>query len=191
MNAKFFAAAALAAFACASAHAADFNKSKLYIGGGLGLADSDVSCAGSGCDSSDTGFKLFGGYHFTPELALELSYIDFGSARRVGGYLVTVDQATSAFGASAAYTYKLNTAWSLQGRLGLASVDSKATAAVPIIGASTSDSESNTAVLFGLSLGYAIAPHLTVHAGWDFTSGKLQGEDSNVNLLSAGLSYSF
>ena len=62
-----------------------------YVGGGVGLADSDISdndydsdlanigyTASSNVDDSDTGWKLFGGYQFNQYLAIEGSYVDLG-----------------------------------------------------------------------------------------------------------------
>ncbi|HEX3141211.1 MAG TPA: hypothetical protein VHQ87_14215, partial [Rhizobacter sp.] len=40
---------------------------QLYVGAAGGLTNQDVSCANfSSCDKSDTGFKLYAGYKFTP-----------------------------------------------------------------------------------------------------------------------------
>ncbi len=65
--------AALAFSAAASAQG--------YLGTSIGQSDFDLDCTGlTSCDTKDTGWKVFGGHMFTPNLGIEGAYVDFGKA---------------------------------------------------------------------------------------------------------------
>ena len=53
-----------------------------YVGASIGLSDYDWSggCAGE-CDKTDIGFKVYGGYMFTPYIGAEVGYGAFGKAK--------------------------------------------------------------------------------------------------------------
>lgn len=51
-----------------------------YVGGSVGSSNySSDSCVGN-CDKTDIGFKVVGGYMFTPYLGAEVGYGAFGKA---------------------------------------------------------------------------------------------------------------
>lgn len=61
------------------------NSSGFYLGGGVGQFDLDLehlddvdNAVQSISKSDDNSWKVFGGYRFSPHIALELAYIDFG-----------------------------------------------------------------------------------------------------------------
>src|SRR5512145_1131960 len=53
-----------------------------YVGASIGMSDYDWSagCVGE-CDKTDIGFKLYGGYMFTPYIGAEVGYGAFGKAK--------------------------------------------------------------------------------------------------------------
>lgn len=53
---------------------------EFYLGLGAGATDfKNINCpAGFNCDTSDTGWKLFGGYQFTPIFGVEGGWVDVG-----------------------------------------------------------------------------------------------------------------
>lgn len=59
-----------------------------YIGAGAGITTSDlcngISGPGVNCDDEDTGLKIFGGYKFTPNFAVEGAWIDLGEVSASG-----------------------------------------------------------------------------------------------------------
>src|SRR5947207_424512 len=70
-----------------------------YIGGSVGQSTSDYSssrarsdfgyAAGVNVDNADTGWKLFSGYRFNPNLGIEFGFVDLGVTRlsgRVSGF---------------------------------------------------------------------------------------------------------
>ena len=55
-----------------------------YVGGSIGMTHLESDCTGtSACDSDDTGYKVYAGYTFTPNLAVEVGYANFGKASAV------------------------------------------------------------------------------------------------------------
>ncbi len=79
------AALAVAALAAAPAGAAQDNDSGFYAGGGVGSFDveiddfDDVDDTFDAYDSDDTAWKAFVGWRASPNLALELAYVNLGS----------------------------------------------------------------------------------------------------------------
>jgi OOP family OmpA-OmpF porin len=51
-----------------------------YAGGSIGQANYSIDCSGN-CDKTDIGFKLFGGYMFTPYIGVEADYGWYGTAK--------------------------------------------------------------------------------------------------------------
>ncbi len=84
-----------------------------YLGAGLGLTQLDPETNDTGydvSDSSDSGFKLFGGYDFTERLSAEGFFTDLGSASISSDFPTlpdgTIDYST--FGASALWYFVRN-----------------------------------------------------------------------------------
>lgn len=58
-----------------------------YAGVGFGQTSVDVDCIldiSCSADDSDTALKIFGGYQFNPNFAIELGYYDLGEAKLTG-----------------------------------------------------------------------------------------------------------
>ena len=51
----------------------------VFLGASLGQSDLETDVFAAGFDGGDTGWKLFGGFHFLKFFALEGGYINFGS----------------------------------------------------------------------------------------------------------------
>lgn len=64
----------------------------LYAGGSFGRAEADDLCEVSigKCEDNDNAWKLFAGYQFTPNWALEGAYVDLGSFSDRAGDLLTI-----------------------------------------------------------------------------------------------------
>lgn len=143
--------AALALTAAMAAHA-DVQPG-FYMGAGAGATKLDDDSFGDiDLDDSDTGFKVFGGYSFNQNFAVEASYFDFGEAS--GSFedfvgTVNFDVGISGFNASVVGTLPVGDMFSLYGRLGYASYDVDAHAT--IIGVGSGDaSESDSDMTYGV-----------------------------------------
>lgn len=177
---------ALALAVCAMSAGAFAAEDKFYVGGAIGRGSHNVEdLPGASVDESDTGYKLFGGYRFSKELAVEVGYFDFGQATAKVGSLTVGKYETSAFGGGVAFTLPFADKWSGIGRLGLASVKTKGT----VLG--ISDSEDNVKLYGGLGIGYAITPQINVQGTWDFTQAEIDGDSGRVDLLAIGVTFSF
>lgn len=152
---------------------------QVYVGGTMGQAHQGVSCS-SPCDGDDTGYKVYGGYSFAPNVSAEFGYVSFGTAK-VGFPQIE----TNALFAVVAGRIDFAPHFSGVGRIGLANVD--ATYSYP----GYSYSESNAKLYYGLGLEYAFTKNLKGVVAADFTEGELQGDTASVRLLSIGAQFSF
>lgn len=172
---------------------------RFYIGGAMGQADMKEGCndvpSSISCDKTDTGFKLFGGYQFTPNWGAEVEYADFGKTKASGtvsGLPVSAEIKVSGFGIAATGTLPLGSQFDLFGKLGLFH--------------GTVDSTASVASSSGNLSGSSDKPYFGVGGSWNFASNwaarlewahydKVGDEDktgtSNIDLYTVGIVYKF
>jgi OmpA-OmpF porin, OOP family len=157
-----------------------------YVVGSLGSAKQSLDCDGvSNCDTSSTGFKLLGGYKFTPNFAIEGGYLDFGKANAsLEGVSITTK--TAGFGVGAAFHQDLNPDWTVSARLGLASLKTKSEVADV-----SSAKDTHTQLYGGLAVGYRISPKVALEASYDFSKAEREGDKFNVRMLGVGVNVAF
>ena len=183
MKKTMFALAALA-FSAAAAQA------NPYVGVGAGVSNVDINCEGAQtCDDRGTGFKVYGGYQFTPNVAGELVYLNFGTVH-VADPGVSLDLKAHGFGGGVAFHVPLATQWNFVARLGVVSIRAKADASVTGIG-SGSSSESSTQAYGGLGLGYSFSKAVSLEGTYDFSRAEIVGEKGDVGMLTLGLRIAF
>ena len=155
-----------------------------YAGGSIGLTTIDICGQLTGattCDDEDTGFKLFGGYKFNRNLAVEGGFVDFGEISASNGP-ATVTVSSDALFAAAVGILPVSSKFSVFGKLGFFMWDLTGTGTG--IGTISDD---GTDLLIGLGLGFDITERLTIRAEWEDYDGGGDG----VTFLSAGLQYNF
>jgi OOP family OmpA-OmpF porin len=177
-----------------------------YIGGAFGWTELSVDCAGATkCDTSDTGYKVYGGYRFANQFAVELVYFDWGKAKLSGTPdtidgrardvpmatgTVNVDQTAEGFGLGVAYFLPFSPEWSGVARLGVTQTDAKASAS-----GFGSVSNKDPYAYYGLGVAYHFNKNLALTGEADFSRAKFGAEGfydtANVRLLSIGLSFLF
>lgn len=192
-----------------------------YVGAAAGWAKIDAGCSdiraeGGTCDNTSTGGKVYGGYKFTSNWAVELVYFDWGKLKAeyveeavTGGlrsplevspiFLVDVSAKLRAtgFGVGVAYFMPFASNWSGVARLGVARNRGKVTATVSDGEITESDSTSKSEMFpyFGVGIGYHVTPNLAITGEVDFSrvkygaDGDYQKDD--VRLISIGLRYAF
>jgi len=164
-----------------------------YAGLAGGMAKLDADCTGfTTCDTSGTGFKVYGGYQFMPMLAGELVFLNFGKTKASvtgGAGTATAEISASGFGLGVAATGNLAPNVPASARLGVASIKGKAEARGP--GGSFSDSESSTQAYFGVDVGYAFTKNLVATLNADFSRLKVVGDTGSVRLVGAGVRFTF
>jgi OOP family OmpA-OmpF porin len=178
-----FAALALTAAMAAKAEV----QPGLYVGAGFGASkidDDGFDDAGIDFDDSDIGFKVFGGYSFNQNFAIEASYFDLGEAS--GSFedivgTVNFDVGVSGFNVSAVGVLPLSDMFSLFGKLGYASYDLDAHASVTGVG-SGSDSSSESDMTYGAGASLAFAERF--EARLEFEAINVDGGDANLISLS-------
>lgn len=185
--------------------------SKFYAGASIGQSkfkgacDSEPGTTISNCKDTDTAWKIFGGYEFTPNLAVELGYNDFG--RISGDATVVVGGSTftgsakieaTAFELTGIGTLPLGHQFSLYGKLGVYYAETKSSADVrqttpPFASGSSSTSDNNSNLTFGLGARYDITSNIGIRAEWQRFS-KVGGDNTgkgDIDVLAIGGLYRF
>ena len=156
--------------------------SDVYVGGNIGLGGINVDCAAAECDDSSVGYKIYGGYKFSTNLAVEVAYINYGKATQT--YLGRdYDLKATGFGVSLAYLGEIDKQWSWSARAGLASNKGDDDL--------NNQSESKMKFTAGLGVGYAVSPELSIQGAVDLSQIEINGDSGGVYLFSLGLQYAF
>lgn len=162
---KILSAVALAA-ACGVASAQG------YAGALIGMSQYSGDCPSS-CDKSDSGFKIYGGYQVTNDIAVELGYTDFGTVKIDAGGKADI----SAVSVVAAYRYAFSQELTGVGRLGLgfAKVD----------GSEGIEDDDAVNLYAGLGLEYAVANGFKIVGAFDLA------DNGDVYLFGIGAQMGF
>lgn len=167
-----------------------------YIGGGVGQSKGDDVCDGiSNCDDTDTAWKLFLGYRFTQNFAIEAGYVDFGEfTGKVGTVVgpVNVKAEATGFTAHVVGILPLHDRFSLIARLGTiyADVDVKASAG----GISASGDDQSFAFAGGVGAEVNFTDQLSLRAEYELFKDLGDDDDtgeSDVYLASASVVFRF
>jgi OOP family OmpA-OmpF porin len=156
--------------------------------------DLDISCSS---DDTDTGWKIFGGYQFNPNGAVEFGYVDLGKfvASGTDSFLgdVSFDAKPSGFTAALVGSLPIGQNFGLMGKVGMFFWDVDVNASSSVLG-SGSDSSSGTDLTFGLGLKYDFSKIVGVRAEWerfmDVGDDNTTGQ-SDIDLLSVGVVFKF
>lgn len=157
-----------------------------YVGAGAGITTSDlcngISGPGVNCDDEDTGLKIFGGFKFSPNFAVEGAWIDLGEVSASGpGGSATAE--ADGFQLAAVGMIPFNPQWSIFGKLGAFMWDASVNSNVP--GANASDD--GTDIMFGVGAMWNFAERLGLRAEWE----RFDVDDEDVDFLSVGIQFNF
>lgn len=171
---------------------------QVYIGAGAGLTNYAVDCDGAeSCDTTSSGGKVYAGYAFTPNVAAEIGYLDFGKAKTSGyvnyygsWYLLHVDLKSTAVTAAVALRAALSPSLSGVARFGVS--QTKVTSQVYSGGAHAPDeSQTKTKPYVGLGLEYGFTKNVKGTLSADFTQGEVEGDSGSLRMVGVGLQYNF
>jgi OOP family OmpA-OmpF porin len=167
----------------------------LYLGGSLGYSTIDLDTGGLAAagmttlssDDNDTGWKLFAGYQFHRNWAVEGTYYDLGKFNASGVVTGTATPANvsvkvKGWGLAAVGILPLQQNFSLFGKLGGFWSDSNASASAGPFAAATGDS--NSEFMGGIGVMYNFSHNLGVRAEAEFIG-------SDVQFYSIGLQFKF
>jgi OOP family OmpA-OmpF porin len=173
-----------------------------YIGASLGQAKADVDCSGTiACDDKDSSWKIFGGYQINRNFAVELGYSDLGAVTASTPSFVlfplvipaaTLTIEAKAWELVAIGSVPLADRFSVFGKAGLYRADTDTRVDFGAAG-STTESDSNTDLTFGVGLRYDFTRNFGVRAEWQFYSAVAAGfgEEADVDVMSVGLVWRF
>ncbi len=173
-----------------------------YLGGALGLGSINYDCtekalgnsvnSSISCKKNDFAFKLYGGYKFASNFAVEGAYTNFGRAKlsaTTSGFdqdndFVTVKanikQKFSAFSVLGAYTFVIAPQFSITPKAGLAIGQVRGFA-----------SKTSAAPYLGSTFSYAITPKFAVNGIVDLAFIKTKVETVPAFFFGSGVSYQF
>lgn len=203
-----------AGLALAFSGAAQAQASGWYAGAGIGwssvdLSDSVLPVTGATAstlskDEDDTGYKLFAGYRFNQNLAVEGSWTDLGkfsatrnvTAPAVGS--VTGNVKTNGWNVDVVGLLPLQNNFTLYGKVGAffsTTKTSLSTSGAVVLAAGTDPNrkKSETNVKWGLGAEYDFSKTTALRAEWErFENvGDNRTGESDVDLLSVGLQFRF
>jgi OOP family OmpA-OmpF porin len=158
------------ALVAAPAAAQSSDESGLYVGGSLGGSQYKDTCKNLfiPCDDQDAAWRIFGGYQFNRNWALELGYGDFGEAHGSGpipaGGNATFRTHSYAFDLTGIGSLYLTQRLSLFGRLG--AYMGRTTRDIEFTNfPNVNEAKTNSGLTYGAGLGYNLGP-LGVRAEW-------------------------
>lgn len=167
---------------------------QFYLGASVGSSDADDANAipalitSGTVDGSDSGTKIFGGYQFTQNFAVELAYVDLGKLGYSGmfGPLAVTNGSvkTSGFAVSAVGMLPLNQSFSLFGKAGIYSWEAKARDITG--GAPFAATEDGSDLFVGLGAAYDVTRNFSVRAEWELYEAV-----DRISLLSIGVAVKF
>ena len=153
----------------------------------------------SGCEDTGTAYRIAGGYQISPNWGVEVSYADYGSGSagsgNVGGSIgyLSGSWKASAIEISGIGTLPVSGAFSLTGKIGLASTDVKLDVSSSLLG-SGSESASNTKLAFGIGAKFDVNSNIAIRAQYENfgTVGDANSTGTTkLTMLSAGVLFKF
>lgn len=211
IKAKSFVALGMFALSMSAATAADTG---WYAGGGGGYTTYNGDAVGlapplasetytvTRIDDDSTGWKLFGGYKFHKNWAVELAYVDLGK------FSMDANVSPGLFGIGTEYAEAKPTCWnlsavgilplrnnfSLLGKLGVCAWDDHPRVEETILGVVTPESggveSSGTDLTYGLGFQYDLSKNVGLRAEWERFDNVIH-DRNHVDLWSVSLQYSF
>ena len=176
-----------------------------YLGTAIGQAKfkndtlDELGSLGFSTDDKDTAFKLFAGYQFNPNFAVEASYVDFGDFTAdgnatIGGdsYSANFDASVDGFGFALVGRLPIDAGFSVFGKLGLIAWDGDLKNDYVVGGQRVSDSFSadGTDPFYGVGVEYVIN-QVMVRAEFERYDMSDLDADLDVDLISASIGYRF
>jgi OOP family OmpA-OmpF porin len=158
-----------------------------YVGGSIGMSDYDWSagCIGN-CDKTDIGFKVYGGYMFTPYIGAEVGYGAFGKAK-INVPSGNAEFKSSGFSGFLTAQYPVEN-WAIFGKIGFGWLDNEVSAAS---NNAYNKSDSSTDFAWGLGFTYMINKNVGIRGEYESYGYTFSNRSDNIALWSLGVQYKF
>lgn len=184
--------------AAPAAHAGE--ESGGYFGAAIGQASASDYCSDTSglviasCDDKDTSFKIFGGYRFTRNVAVEVAYVDLGKYHATGsdaGVPFTVNTELTGITIQGVGIVPFGNEFSLMGRIGAIFWDLNNSATVG--GFQGGSGDSGVDIALGVGAQYKFARNFGVRADLDYypNLGNSNTGEDNVTAISIGVVFLF
>ena len=181
------------------------------LGSSLGIVGFDGTQSAA-ADDSATGYKLFGGYSFHKNIAVEFSYIDMGEVDAnssssgtffdaadnpvEGDLFATAKASVTAFTLDANLSYPVASFAALFVKAGVYNADAElelsAGGSISPESINESRTESSTGLHYGIGANFRVTDAIGLRAEWErLDNVEFNGGESDVDLISAALIYSF
>lgn len=174
---KHFATRGAAAAALLAAASLPAMAEGLYVGGSIAKPDwhaDDIN--GVGGSSSGTGLKVYGGWQFHPNFAVEASAFRLGRSSGNGG-----TAKADGFGVDAVGLLPFAPDWTAFAKLGVASVKTRA----------AGDDDRNTVPKFGLGVQYKLTANMSIRGEWERYRLDAFDRKSNTDQFGVGVNWAF
>ena len=177
ITSAIFSMAALVSFAVQAQQAPPAQRG--YVGGSLGYTDfRGPDIGGQSTDRHDTGFKVHGGWEFSPYFAAELGYAYLGKPGSGAGEIKVEGVFIDAVG-----TFPVSPGFSVLGRIG--AFNSK------VKSERLGDSDRSTDVKFGVGVQYDINPQMNVRGEYERYRIDAFDVKTDHDMWSIGVNYRF
>jgi OOP family OmpA-OmpF porin len=153
-----------------------FNKG-YYIGGAIGQSEATTYCNGaSGCEDSDSAWKVFGGYQLLDKVSIEGTYLNLGDIRKDGQ-----NSDVSAFAAYGIGTLPITEKFDAFAKLGGAYWKSD----------NTDGSQNGFGLAYGVGAKMRLNETTKIRAEWEKVTDvdTSNSEESDINMLSIGVEF--
>ena len=166
-----------------------------YAGASVGQSKSDCNNSGGSCDDKDTAYRIFGGYKFHPNIAVEGGYAPLGETSASIGGLGNVTAEANAWDIVGVGSWPLGNNFSILGKLGFYNAEVK-------LGGLVSGKKTTTDLTYGIGGQYDFNRNLGLRLEWnryskvkapDATGGgvAVTGGDTDIDVLSVGALWRF
>lgn len=177
-----------------------------YAGVGIGQAHLANVCADAraggfvgNCNDKDTSWKIFGGYDFNRNFAVEAGYVDLGEATlggNVGAVAISANAKAKGWELLGVGTIPVTDQLGIYGKIGAFrwDVDVTATAALPPAFAIASAGATGTDLTYGVGVKFDFTRNIGARLEWqryDNLGDSATTGRENVNLFSAGVVVKF
>jgi OOP family OmpA-OmpF porin len=162
-----------------------------YAGASVGQSKADCGdTAGGSCDDKDTAYRVFGGYKFHPNIAVEGGYAPLGETSATFGSSKLTAEA-NAWDIVGVGSWPLGNNFSILGKLGFYNAEVK-------LGGVASGKKTTTDLTYGLGGQYDFNRNLGLRLEWNRYSkvkapdvAGVSGGDTDVDVMSVGALWRF
>ena len=180
----------------------------VYFGGSFANTDfdSNLEAVDGSADDSDSGYKILIGNRFTPNVAGEIGFVQFGKTSFTGDSFIvdpfiffvsptlTLEAEIEALTFSGVFSTNLVGDVSVFGRLGMALWDAEFTASTSL--GSASESHDGTDIFFGLGIQTMVNENLGLRLEYEIynldpTDTVFNSKIDQINMLSIGAVFHF